>query len=113
MTLDLLAWKADATTSGPRSPSSDGPRTRATPAARWASFVEAHPFIAAWILEEAQHRYDAGALRISAKALAEEARAKFHVPLNNTGVAAMALWLVERDARLGDVIERRVRKAAP
>ncbi len=105
----LLTWPAAPTTDGPRTAASDGERTRATPAERWAAFVAAHPRIADAMLNRARDMYAGRCQRVSAKAIAEWARAEFKTPINNTAVAAMAAWLVERDPALASVIERRTR----
>lgn len=108
--VDLLTWHAAPTTSGPRTAASDGERVKATPAERWAAFVAAHALIADAMLNRARDLCAAGQ-RVSAKAIAELARAEFKTPINNTAVAAFAAWLVERDPRLAGAIERRTRAA--
>ena len=107
----LLTWSAAPTTSGPRTAASDGERTRATPAERWAAFVEAHPTIAAHALRWAQAEAQTGR-RVSAKLIAEEMRRLYGCEWNNSMTSWFAAWLVERDPPLASKIERRGKPVA-
>ena len=109
----LLTWRAEETTSGPRSPASDGERIAATPAERWGAFTRAHPDIAAWVLAEARDAIARGEKRVSTKALIERARALFRVSINNNATSAAADWLVAEDVSIDAVVERRARSGKP
>ena len=102
----LLTWHAAPTTSGPRTAASDGERTRATPAERWAAFVAANPDIAAHVLRWAQADVQAGR-RTSAKEIAEKMRRTYRCEWNNSMTSGCADWLAESVP--GIKIERRTR----
>lgn len=106
---DLLSWRAAETTSGPRTPSSDGERTKATPRERWEAFVEAHAEVAEAMLASARAAGMRGE-RTSAKAIAEWARSTYRVSVNNSAISAFADWAIEREPALANTIERRARK---
>jgi hypothetical protein len=65
-----------------------------------------------YVLAQAQQLLRTGELRVSVNALVEQARAKFHVDVNNTYRAWLADDLVREEPRLVNVIERRQRKKA-
>lgn len=108
---DLLAWRGNATTSGPRPTAADGTPTKATSRERWDAFARANPTIAAWCLATARRIVAAGHKRVSAKAIVELARAEFATPINNSATAGLGEWLSEHDD-LRPYVERRG-KAAP
>lgn len=107
---DLLAWRAAATTSGPRPTAADGMPTKATSRERWDAFVAAHYTVATAMLDVARARHARGE-RVSAKAIVEWARAEFRISINNTMTAAIGDWFAEQIP--GVKVERRARKATP
>lgn len=108
---DLLSWVAAPATSGPRSAASDGARTKATSRQRWDAWAKARPDLAAWILDRAREQVRNSATRVSAKRLAEDVRATFHVDFNNSATAGLGEWLSEHED-LRPFVERRG-KATP
>ncbi len=108
---DLLAWRGNATTSGPRPTAADGAPAKATSRERWDAFARAHADIAAWCLATARRFGGAGHRRVSAKAIVELARAEFATPINNSATAGLGEWLSEHED-LRPFVERRG-KATP
>ena len=108
---DLLAWRGNATTSGPRPTAADGAPAKATSRERWDAFARAHADIAAWCLATARRIVEAGHRRVSAKAIVELARAEFATPINNSATAGLGEWLSEHED-LRPFVERRG-KATP
>lgn len=64
-----------------------------------------------WIITEARRQMHDGEKRVSTKALVEACRGKLKVEIDNSYTSLLADSLVDADARLLDVVERRVRKA--
>ncbi len=103
---DLLAWRGNATTNGPRPTAADGAPVKATGRERWDAFARAHTDIAAWCLATARRIVAAGHKRVSAKAIVEMARAEFATPINNSATAGLGEWLSEHED-LRPFVERR------
>lgn len=108
---DLLSWRGASTTSGPRPTAADGQPVKATSRERWEAWRAAHPDEAAWCLWYARNLVGDGASRISAKAIVEVCRARFHIAINNSATAGLGEWLSEHED-LRPFVERRG-KAAP
>ena len=103
---DLLSWRGNATTSGPRPASAAGAPVKATSRERWEAFARAQPEIAAGCLATARRLVAAGHKRVSAKAIVELARAEFATPINNSATAGLGEWLSEHED-LRPFVERR------
>lgn len=103
---DLLAWRGNATASGPRPTAADSAPVKATSRQRWDAFAAAHADIAAWCLATARRIVAAGHRRVSAKAIVELARAEFATPINNSATAGLGEWLSEHED-LRPFVERR------
>lgn len=99
---DLLSWRGNATTSGPRPTAADGTPTKATSRERWDAWAALHAEKLPEILAEARRRIP----RVSAKAIAEFIRAYWCVPFNNSATAGLGEWLSEHED-LRPYVERR------
>ena len=113
---DLLAWRGNATTSGPRPTAADGQPVKATSRERWDAWAALHAEKLPEILAEARYRVrvaieERRSPRISAKAIAEWIRTKYLVSFNNSATAGLGEWLSEHED-LRPFVERRG-KAAP
>lgn len=113
---DLLAWRGNETTSGPRPAAADGTPVKATSRDRWNAWDALHAEIVPDVLAEARRIVDVALAaglkpRISAKALVEWIRAKYLVEFNNSATAGLGEWLSEHED-LRPFVERRG-KAAP
>ncbi len=113
---DLLAWRGNATTSGPRPSTADGAPVKATSRERWDAWMAANTDKAPSILTEARRIVDVAfaaglAPRVSAKAIAEWIRATYLVSFNNSATAGFGEWLSEHED-LRPFVERRG-KATP
>lgn len=78
--------------------------------AEWLAWVERNPEIADHIERTALRALLHQESRIEVNALFSDARKTFHRTANQSYRAACADWLVEREPRLADLIERRKRK---
>lgn len=114
MQSDLLSWRADATTSGPRPTSADGERDDRDYAAKWAAYVDTDDGAeVSALLESTALRLATGSDRVSVRDMLAIVRSSRRTPLNNSWAAPIADWLIGRNPILSDKIERRTRKAKP